>query len=315
MKKNGTEVMDVGQGRGGECQYLSALVMTDPSAWKKDGSIVRIDYHKVDILRGKVADWLEDFGDQRLSSGVSLRESVVSGMRGSQTAERKWQEYLRGVRDARRKQWGDENTLLALSGVLGRTFWVISAGRDKDQRAYCNSQEVSVPAHWGAPEPSRVLPVVVTHTSENHFCPVRVDPNGELQWMLESEVDPRLLRRSRKKRRKWREKDREEVLGDWNEVTALDSPCLARNFPSAQRPEEHNSSLPILIRGEVEESWARRRVEEWIGTCSAALAVGSPSFFSSSSDLSSFLSFFSSSFSFSLFFFLLLSFLLPPFPL
>ena len=116
--------MDVGQGRGNECQYLSVLLTTDPEAWKVVNGQVLMDLKKVDRIRKEVAEWIETHADQRLPSGVTLKENILVSFRGPESPDWKWRRYVRGVQDWRLKQEGDENTLLALCGLTGRTLEV-----------------------------------------------------------------------------------------------------------------------------------------------------------------------------------------------
>lgn len=117
LVRQGLEKMDVGQGRGGECQYLSVLATMDPDAWKKVGCRVRWDYSKVDELREVVADWIIEHQDLQFVEGMSFRELILREARWRGDEEATWARYLNGVRDGRSGQWGDEATLLALSGV------------------------------------------------------------------------------------------------------------------------------------------------------------------------------------------------------
>ena len=91
--------MEAGQGRGGECQYLSALVMADLDAWDfKDGR-VKVKEESVDALRSVVADWFEKHEKDTFQSGLSLREIALADFKGAGRSEKeKWKRYLCGIR-------------------------------------------------------------------------------------------------------------------------------------------------------------------------------------------------------------------------
>ena len=154
-------------------------------------------------------------------------------------------------------QWGDASTLVALSGVLGKMWYTITTGFDtREKKAYIETRSHCVPAEWGLPAPDP-LPVLLFHSVGNHFCPVRVDREGEWGWLMPG-VDERLAirvrdedsrqrdKRWRKRRRKeWKEELRlDEGAEEWRGADELDgaaarrSPCLDRNSFSTQRPEE-----------------------------------------------------------------------------
>ena len=122
----GLEVVEAGQGRGGECQYLSALVMADPAAWDmKDGRIV-IKEERVDAVRRAVAEWMEKHSKSTFQSGLSLQSIALAEWKGGgQNRNEKWRRYLAGVRNGHSGQWGDDCTLMALSGVLGRPIYAL----------------------------------------------------------------------------------------------------------------------------------------------------------------------------------------------
>ncbi len=169
MRSQGLERWDVGQGRGGECQFLSVLANTDADAWWEEGKKTRWDYEKVDELRGRVADWLERNQDQYWVGGMSLKESILAEMDGLASEEDLWVEYLQGVRDSRRRQWGDEGTLLALSGVTGRPIITLTGRSGEIPRV----EEHSPPESWESVRCSRA-PIILTHETDYHYTPVRI---------------------------------------------------------------------------------------------------------------------------------------------
>ena len=180
----GLEVVEAGQGRGGECQYLSALVMADPAAWDmKDGRIV-IKEERVDAVRRAVAEWMEKHSKSTFQSGLSLQSITLAEWKGGgQNRNEKWRRYLAGVRNGHSGQWGDDCTLMALSGVLGRPIYALSCGKDKRVRTY----DVSAPFTWG--EKIEGAPLLLAHVSDFHYCPVKVMEGGEWGFVLAPEED------------------------------------------------------------------------------------------------------------------------------
>ena len=177
----GLKVVEAGQGRGGECQYLSALVMADPESWEWDSKRERIvvKEEKVDAVRRAVADWLAKHRKDRFQSGLSVQQMALAEWKGGGKDENeKWQRYLAGVRNWRRGQWGDDCTLMGLSGVLGRPIYALSCGRDKKVRPY----NVSAPFTWG--EKIEGAPLLLAHVSDLHYCQVQSlrAANGTLYW-------------------------------------------------------------------------------------------------------------------------------------
>ena len=63
-KEEGLEVVDVGQGRGGECQYLAVLSSTDPASFARRGKQIVWNYGSVDSFRAQVAEWMRRHGEQ-----------------------------------------------------------------------------------------------------------------------------------------------------------------------------------------------------------------------------------------------------------
>ena len=287
LRENGVEVMDVGQGRGGECQFLSVLVTTDSSAWEEVGRTGKIDIRKVDELRRRTADWMLLHADDRMTSGVTLKESALADFpaRRNEAEDQQWVRYLNGVRNGKSGQWGDDNTLIALSGVAGRTFVVVSM----DRHGIVYPHNVSVPTHWGGVESPRP-PVLLAHHSDYHFCPMKIRRSGSWSWCLDEGTDPRLIvdggtnsdPRNRRenaasepegkqaekmwKRRKKKIRDEEMMKDDDDSEMMKDTPradlssCLARISPFAQRPEKESVSSDVLETAQ-EVTVADRREE------------------------------------------------------
>ena len=188
----GLEVVEAGQGRGGECQYLSALVMADPEAWGlKDGRIVIKD-ERVDAVRRNVAEWFERHRKDTFRSGLSLQDIALAEWKGGGKSENeKWRRYLAGVRNGHSGQWGDDCTLMGMSGVLGRPIYALSCGKDRRVRTY----DVSAPSTWG--DRIEGAPLLLAHVSDFHYCPVKVLEGGEWSFVIAPVED-----RKNSKRRK-----------------------------------------------------------------------------------------------------------------
>ena len=62
--EEGLEVCDVGQGRGGECQFLSVLFTVDPTSYALQGGKVVWDYRVVGSFRAAVAEWMRRHEDK-----------------------------------------------------------------------------------------------------------------------------------------------------------------------------------------------------------------------------------------------------------
>ena len=250
LVRQGLEKMDVGQGRGGECQYLSVLATMDPDAWKKVGCRVRWDYSKVDDLREVVADWIIEHQDLQFVEGMSFRELILREARWRGDEEATWARYLNGVRDGRSGQWGDEATLLALSGVTGRAVIVLTGkGTEKPDIV-----EYSPPATWESTSCDGP-PIVLLHERDNHFTPVRILEGGEWIWVIERErVDQRMIsRRNYADGHVGRTEHKRGTLvpkpGVPNEAEVSDLEGLeslqVRNFPFHQRPEGPRSAQAL----------------------------------------------------------------------
>ena len=178
MESQGLLRWNVGQGRGGECQYLSVLATTDEKACHEvDGRIVW-NYARVDELRRKVAAWLERNQDQCMAGGMSLRDMILEDHRGRGDENTRWNAYIRGVRDAARNQWGDEFTLVALSGVMGRPIITLTGRAGEVPRV----EERTPPEGW---EMSALTgaPLLLTHEMDHHYTPVRVQEGSFWGWI------------------------------------------------------------------------------------------------------------------------------------
>ena len=177
--ESGLEVVEAGQGRGGECQYLSALVMADPDAWDLTDGRVKVKEESVDALRSAVAVWFEKHEKDTFQSGLSLREIALADFKGAGRSEKeKWKRYLSGIRNGHSGQWGDDCTLMALSGVFGRPVYTLSCGKDRRVRPY----DVSAPFTWG--DKIEGAPLLLAHVSDFHYCPVKVLEGGEWGFVI-----------------------------------------------------------------------------------------------------------------------------------
>ncbi len=188
LRSEGLKVMDVGQGRGGECQYLTALVSTDPTAWRWRGAKVQFEWRKVDSLRRRVASWLRRHADYPLPSGITIRENALASMKGDARAGTKWRGYLQGVRFYRLQQWGDENTLVALSGVLRRPIYSFVGGQDEELRVYesfADSPDLD----------GEGTPLLFGNFNNRHFTPLQISRNGGWRGILrdDGQDDARLI--------------------------------------------------------------------------------------------------------------------------
>ena len=181
----GLEVFDVGQGRGGECQYLAILCTVDHPSFTMRGRRIEWNYRVVDSFRAKIALWLRSHGDKWIG-GETVRSLALmergrwkEGM--SVRAEQfEWEKYLRGVAQARFGQWGDNFTIMAASGVLKRMVVVRSVGPSRTLSLF----EIEPPDHVGEGESSGV-PLVLGHLCDYHYLPVRVKRDGPWGWVFD----------------------------------------------------------------------------------------------------------------------------------
>lgn len=94
---------------------------------------------------------------------------------------RQWERYLDGVAHYQYRQWGDESTLMAISGVLRRVIILFSVGSGGVHR----HENLEPPRHWGCEVSG--LPIILCHLRDYHYLPVRIDREGPWGWVLEGE--------------------------------------------------------------------------------------------------------------------------------
>lgn len=97
--------------------------------------------------------------------------------------ELKWERYLAGVAKARFKQWGDNATILAISGVLNRMVVVRSVSASQTLSLF----EIEPPSHWSDSQSSGV-PLIVSHLCDYHYMPVRIRREGLWGWVADAGV-------------------------------------------------------------------------------------------------------------------------------
>ena len=119
----GRILVDVGQGRGGECQFLSVLFLLAVEKFLVRDRTWWVSWDLVDCFRARLAGWLEEHQDWRPNPGTgapSLKELFLwQRARGDGDTGGGWGAYLLSVR---RGGWGDAFTLLAATAVLGRVI-------------------------------------------------------------------------------------------------------------------------------------------------------------------------------------------------
>ena len=188
LEEQGLVALDVGQGRGGECQFLSVVAATKPDAWEIVPRGILWDYAAVDRLRQEISLWLEANQDRPICERTSVRDNILSDRKvKAEEEEVAWQKYLRGVRSAHLKQWGDEMTLAA-SGVMQRPIITLSGERGRKPMVlqYCP------PKSWGPMK--EASPLLLLHENNYHFTPVKVKENGPWNWTVSWEkADERLV--------------------------------------------------------------------------------------------------------------------------
>lgn len=154
-------MVDLGMGRGGDCQFLSLLFAEDPLrfSWNGKRGMWGVEAERVVGFRAKVAEWLERREKVDLGAGVSVCGLILSVCaRDNMT----WQRYLDEVRG---EGWGDHFTLLAAAGVLRRKVQVTSMSRGE------GDHEVYPDAAWEA-EAAEGCDLFLAHVSEVHYCPL-----------------------------------------------------------------------------------------------------------------------------------------------
>lgn len=157
----GRVLVDVGQGRGGECQFLSVLFLVD---WERGVRRAHwwVSWERVDAFRGMLARWLELHQDDCPNPGTgapSLRDLCIMSGKVS------WAQYLREVG---RGGWGDAFTLLAAAGVLGRAIVPAAISR---QCGGVSCEPVVPPACWGT-QMSDAEPLTVGVVAGWHYFPL-----------------------------------------------------------------------------------------------------------------------------------------------
>ena len=183
-REEGLEIFDVGQGRGAECQWLSVLCTINPTSCACHAGRYKWNYQVVDSFRAQVAEWLRVHGDKWIG-GETLRSLALTEWRGgtgglsSEEEQKHWERYLAGVAQARFGQWGDNFTIMAISGLLKRMIVVLSVGTSKKLSVF----EIEPPDHVGEGESSGV-PLILSHFGAYHYMPVRVKREGPWGWVL-----------------------------------------------------------------------------------------------------------------------------------
>ena len=138
----------------------------------------------MDAFRAEVAEWMRRHGEQWIG-GETFRTLALTEWRGwtegmSLAEEQKqWKKYLAGVSEARHGQWGDNCTIVAISGLLKRMVVVLSVGASKKLSLF----EIEPPDHLSDGESSGV-PLILSHFGDHHYMPVRVKRDGPWGWVL-----------------------------------------------------------------------------------------------------------------------------------
>lgn len=168
-KEWGLRPVELGQGRGGECQFLACLFAANPALFPKGERGWSFQWHLVDTFRGELAKWLEKLQHQKWgSSGMEMWEVALAYLNSLPQFSRQhitWPGYLNLVR---RNGWGDQFTLLAVAGVLARPVVVVSVGADGSS---LGAYDVSPPSDWG-PVKDLVPPIYLLHINEHHYLPL-----------------------------------------------------------------------------------------------------------------------------------------------
>ena len=141
----------------------------------------------MDAFRAEVAEWMRRHGEQWIG-GETFRTLALTEWRGwtegmSLAEEQKqWKKYLAGVSEARHGQWGDNCTIVAISGLLKRMIVVLSVGESKKLSLF----EIEPPDHLSEGE-SCGVPLVISHYGAHHYMPVRVKKDGPWGWVMSPE--------------------------------------------------------------------------------------------------------------------------------
>lgn len=98
--------------------------------------------------------------------------------------KRRWETYLEGVKNYRRKQWGDNFTLMAISGILRRMVLVCSVGPSQTLSKF----EIEPPDHWDRWE-SLGVPMILGHYGAHHYLPVKIKRDGPWGWVMSTVIE------------------------------------------------------------------------------------------------------------------------------
>ncbi len=241
-----------------------------------EGNRIRWNYPKVDELRERVADWILEHQDYPFAGGMTFKEFIAREAEWHEDEETTWVAYLEGVRDWRRSQWGDEATLLALSGVAGRQLITLSGKAFEEPRIL----EYAPPPAWGGI--GRELPIILLHDRDHHFTPVKVTEGGEWSWVKAWEkvaeggtFDERMIvrvgsadTRGMEARNKCRAKRESESFGTGRVAQeggrGDEGSHQVRNYPLNQRLDRATSSAVSFSAPRLEEADSRtqKMVEE-----------------------------------------------------
>ncbi len=161
--------------------------------------------------------------------------------------ELEWSRYILGVRDAKLKQWGDEGTLLALSGVTGRPVITVTGGLGKKPVIV----EYCPPEGWFMSEITGA-PIVLIHQKDHHFMPAKIKEGGEWEWVRLWEKETGALENCSLKE----ETESQECAKEENYKMDLEKPhqraesvSVGCNFPFLQQPSENTRSSMMKSNG------------------------------------------------------------------
>ena len=233
-KEDGLEVFDVGQGRGGECQYLSVLCTIDPTSYVRYRGKYQWNVKAVDSFRAEVAKWMRKHGDHWIG-GETFRTLALTEWKGWTEGmslaeeQRQLDRYLVGVSEARRGQWGDNFTMVAISGLLKRMVVVLSVGPSKKLSKF----EIEPPDHLSEGE-SCGVPLILSHFGDHHYMPVRVQRDGPWGWVL-----PKATKG-----------DGGHVPARSSEVVVMDVPPRSQGMTSSRNfsPQRRSDLLSVVLR-------------------------------------------------------------------
>ena len=158
--------VELGQGRGGECQFISLMFADNPLAfsWHNNAGWVA-QYQKVDAFRLAIRKWLEENGDN-LIGDIPLR--IMALPPSERSTPSAWPSFLDRIQKG---GWGDSVSLVAAAAVLRRSIVVISLSSDVGVHEL-------VPSVSSKPFNPVCDPILLFHRSESHYCPLLT----EKQW-------------------------------------------------------------------------------------------------------------------------------------